>query len=96
MSNSRYSTSTQETVTLKSGEQVAYLAPRMLPDPSGMPRAGEITWQPEERLDLLAARALSDPLGFYELCDANAGLNPFNLRQDAGDVLVVPGPSLGG
>ena len=47
-----------------------------------------------DRLDLVAASQLGDPLAAWRIADANLALDPFQLTaQDAeGDVLVVPFP----
>jgi nucleoid-associated protein YgaU len=47
-----------------------------------MPRASD-------RLDLIAARTLGDPLLFWRIADANLALDPFDLVEP-GRALTVP------
>lgn len=74
--------------------QVRYLLRRPLVDPRDV-RA--MTYHPVrsgDRLDLLAARYLSDPLAWWQVADANVALDPDELTADRaeGDLLVIPMP----
>jgi hypothetical protein len=74
------------------GRQIAYKARRFLPQGQALPLLGEATVRVEERLDLISARALGDPLQFWQICDANNAMDPFDLVDEAGRVLRVPIP----
>jgi hypothetical protein len=73
-------------LTRENGEPVAYLARRFLPpsDHFSLLRLHAVT--AGERIDLIAARELGDPEGYWRICDANDGMKP--------DDLVVVGRSL--
>ncbi len=74
------------------GRQIAYKARRFLPQGQALPLLGEATARVEERLDLITARSLGDPALFWQICDANNALDPFDLVDEAGRVLRVPIP----
>lgn len=76
--------------------EVAFLLTREPLDPA---LAQPLAWHrvaADDRLDLLAARYLGDPAGFWRICDANLALDPDELvGPDAeGGVLVVPTPGV--
>lgn len=48
----------------------------------------------EDRVDLVAARYLGDPLAYWRIADANAALDPADLTATPGDIVVVPTPEL--
>ncbi|THD35869.1 MAG: hypothetical protein E7773_07930 [Sphingomonas sp.] len=59
--------------------------PRVDPDAAGstvVPRQGD-------RLDLIAARTLGDPLLFWRIADANLTLDPFDLIEP-NEALTIP------
>ncbi len=74
------------------GRPVAYLRRRFLPHGPRMPLLGEAAVGPGDRLDLIAARALGDPLQFWQICDANNAMSPFELAAEVGRLLRVPIP----
>lgn len=69
-SNSRYYQLGTYTVTLANG-QIAIATRLPLPPTSPVPLSGYYTVQQNDRLDSIAARYLSDPTLFWQLCDAN-------------------------
>jgi hypothetical protein len=74
------------------GRQIAYKVRRFLPQGSRLPLLTEATVRPGERLDLIAARTLGDPLQFWQICDANDAMDPFGLTAETGRRLRVPIP----
>lgn len=67
--NSRYAKQTLYTATTADGRQVQAVT---LPlPPLATPLAGFYQRPSGERLDLIAARFLAEPTGFWRLCDAN-------------------------
>ncbi len=74
------------------GRQTPYTRRRFLPQGSSMVTIGQVTVAAAERLDLVTARALGDPLQFWQLCDANNAMNPLDLAT-RGRVLRVGMPS---
>ena len=92
--NSRYYGSATLTYTSPGGDEVAYLARRFVPQP-GAPNystmATYVTLQ-GDRLDLIAAKYLGDPLMFWLLCDANGAIRPDELTETPGTVLNITLP----
>jgi hypothetical protein len=72
-SNSRYAQQQTYTVTTANGRVMTAVR---LPLPQPLPLAGYHPRSTGERLDLLAARYLSDATFFWRLCDANNKLAP--------------------
>jgi hypothetical protein len=74
------------------GRQIAYKVRRFLPQGRRLPLLTEASVRPGERLDLIAARTLGDPLQFWQICDANDTLDPFALTAETGRQLRIPVP----
>ncbi len=89
---SRYAAVETATLTRPGGRTVAYKRRRFLPRGEEMPLLAEVLVAQGERLDLITARALGDPLHFWRICDANDGMDPFDLVAEPGRVLRVPVP----
>jgi|GEM_PF-5444415 len=62
---------------------------RFLPPASGLPSADSHVVGPGERLDLLAAKLLGDPLLYWQIADANDAVDIFDLCRP-GRVLRLP------
>jgi nucleoid-associated protein YgaU len=67
----------------------------LLPAGESLPLLVEVTVQPGERLDLITARTLGDPLQFWRIADANNAMDPQELAAEPGTVLRVPVPQPG-
>lgn len=74
------------------GRQIPYLRRRFLPQGRRLPLMTEAAAGPGDRLDLIAARTLGDPLLFWRICDANDAMNPFDLLAEQSQPLRVPLP----
>lgn len=74
------------------GRLIAYKERRFLPQGDRLPLLTEAIVRPGERLDLIAARTLGDPLHFWQICDANNAMDPFGLMAETGRWLRVPVP----
>jgi hypothetical protein len=80
--------------TAPDGQVIAYLMRRFVPKP-GAPNFATIarhTVQQGDRLDLIAAKYLGDPLIFWLLCDANGAITPNDLVDTPGRVLSITTP----
>lgn len=77
---------------------VRYLRRRRLPDPRDVRPLALHRVDAADRLDLVAARYLGDPLAAWQVADANVALDPDELTAPGteGDVLVIPFPQAGG
>jgi hypothetical protein len=79
---------------LPNGQSIAYLQRRIVPQP-GSPNYATIaqcTVHQGDRLDLIAAKYLGDPLVFWLLCDANGAIRPDDLVAKPGKVLNITTP----
>ena len=76
------------------GQVIAYLARRIVPQP-GAPNFATInqyTVHQSDRLDLIAAKYLGDPLMAWLICDANGAIRPHDLVATPGRVLAITTP----
>lgn len=74
--------------------EVRYLRRRQPPSPPTQPPLARHRVADGDRLDLIAARYLGDPLASWRIADANAALDPVAVTATPGDVVVVPTPEL--
>lgn len=92
--DSRYYGSSTLSFTAPGGQSITYLARRFVPQP-GAPNYATVaqhTVTQGDRLDLLAARYLGDPLLFWLICDANGAIRPASLVATPGRVLNITLP----
>jgi len=92
--DSRYYGSSTLTYTAPNGQSFTYLARRFVPQP-GAPNYATVathTVRQGDRLDLLAANYLGDPLMFWLLCDANGAIRPNTLVETPGTVINITMP----
>jgi hypothetical protein len=73
---------------------VRYLRRRRVIDPRDVRAVATHRVDAADRLDLVAARYLGDPLAAWQVSDANAALDPDELTEPGteGDLLVIPFP----
>ena len=90
--NSRYYNLETATYLAADGTEIAYKRRRFLPDGDAMQVLVEVKVAEGDRLDLITARTLGDPQGFWLVCDANNAMNPAELTEKPGTVLRVPVP----
>jgi hypothetical protein len=92
--DSRYYNSRTLSYTAPNGQVIPYLAQRFVPQP-GAPNYSTVaqhTVKSGDRLDLLAAKYLGDPLMFWLICDANGAICPAQLVATPGTVLNITMP----
>jgi nucleoid-associated protein YgaU len=92
--DSRYYGSSTLSYTAPSGQSITYLARRFVPQPGAANFATVATHSVRQgdRLDLLAATYLGDPLLYWLLCDANGAVRPAALVETPGTVLQITMP----
>jgi hypothetical protein len=92
--DSRYYVVTTLQYTTPGGQTVSYLARRIVPQPGAANYAtiAQHTVKQGDRLDLIAANYLGDPLLFWVLCDANGAIRPAELVETPGTVLSITMP----
>lgn len=89
---SRYYSIETVTYTGPDGRSHSYKRRRFLPQGENMTVLTEAIVTQSDRLDLITARTLGDPLQFWRVCDANNALNPFELTEEVGRRLKIPMP----
>jgi hypothetical protein len=92
--DSRYYGSSTLSYTAPNGQTFTYLARRIVPQP-GAPNYATVAQhavKQGDRLDLLAAKYLGDPLIFWLICDANAAIRPTELVETPGTILNITMP----
>ncbi len=76
----------------RDGAQITYRNRRFSPQGTSMPLYATVTVGANDRLDLIAARSLNNPLAFWQVADANNAMNPFALTEAVGRQLRIPVP----
>jgi nucleoid-associated protein YgaU len=92
--DSRYYGSSTLSYTLPNGQNITYLARRIVPQP-GAPNFTTVatyTVKQGDRLDLIANKYLADPLMYWLICDANGAIRPNELIETAGKTLNITMP----
>lgn len=92
--DSRYYGSSTLTYITPGGQTISYLTRRFVPQP-GPPNfatVGQHTVRQGDRLDLIAAKYLGDPLIFWLICDANGAIEPGKLVEIPGRMLNITTP----
>jgi hypothetical protein len=89
--NSRYLGIDTGTLTTATGQSIAYLRRRFVPQPDVFASVGTHAVAQGERLDNIAWTFLGDPELFWRLCDANGAMRPEELEQP-GRVLTITLP----
>jgi nucleoid-associated protein YgaU len=92
--DSRYYGFSTLTYTSPAGVSVSYLARRIIPQP-GAPNYATVathTVVQGDRLDLIAAKYLGDPLLFWLICDANGAMRPGDLVATQGNTISITMP----
>jgi nucleoid-associated protein YgaU len=76
------------------GQSIPYLVRRFVPKPgaANFVTMARHTVRHGDRLDLIAAKYLGDPLVFWILCDANGAIRPHDLVAQPGKVLAITAP----
>jgi hypothetical protein len=80
--------------TAADGQSIPYLVRRFVPQP-GAPKfvtMARHSVRQGDRLDLIAAKYLGDPLVFWIICDANGAIRPHDLVAQPGRVLAITTP----
>ena len=91
-SRSRYYLLPEAIYETEDGDHITYVRRRFLPHGDRMPLLALVHLAPGDRLDQIAARTLGDAEQFWQICDANNCLNPFDLTAEVGATLRVPVP----
>lgn len=90
--NSRYHGIATAILTLGDGTEIAYLCPRLLPDPERFTLVAEHVVAEGDRLDNIAAVALGDPELAWRIADSSRAMNPLALTRQVGRRLRITLP----
>jgi hypothetical protein len=90
-SGSRYAVLEDAIYTTPDGREITYKRRRFLPLGETLAALTAVQMGPGDRLDRMAAQFLGDPEQFWQICDANNCMNPFDLGT-TGDTLRIPIP----
>jgi hypothetical protein len=92
--DSRYCGSKTLQYTDPAGQTISYLARRYVPQPGpqNFATVAQHVVKLGDRLDLIAAKYLGDPLVFWVICDANGAMRPAELVETQGAVLLITMP----
>ena len=74
------------------GRTVTYVGRRFVPDGGGIPVLALRKVEQGDRLDLVTAQTLGDPLQFWRIADANLALRVNDLVSVPGKMLRIPVP----
>lgn len=78
------------------GQTIIYKRRRFLPQGQNLPLLTITKVMDGDRLDLIAAKTLGNPLLFWRIADANNGMNPVKLTERPGRELRVAIPQAPG
>ena len=87
---SRYYKLETATFNPNKDEDSVYVQRRFLPQSKDIQILEQIRVNPEDRLDLIAAKKIGNPELFWQICDANAAMNPTELTAEPGQRLQIP------
>jgi hypothetical protein len=88
--SSRYYGAGVEQITLANGNVVSYLSRRIIPPMSIYAQTQNYSIVAGDRLDILAARFLADPILFWMIADANSAEDSIDLTATPGRVILIP------
>jgi hypothetical protein len=71
------------------GRRIVHLRRRFIPSATALVPIARAVVTEGDRLDLVAGRAIGDPLQWWQVADANDAMNPAELEQPAGRILDI-------
>lgn len=80
--SSRYFTLETVTNIAADGRELRYKRRRFLPQIDSLNIVAQVAVAQGDRLDLITARTLGASEQFWQVCDANSAMNPFDLVSD--------------
>lgn len=90
---SRYSGLPVLAATDSHGESVHYVARRFVPDPAALTVFQRHRVRQGDRIDVLAATLVGNPLSYWQICDANRAVEPDDVTAEPGAFIDVTLPS---
>ena len=89
---SRYYTVETAQLTTLDGKTIVYLRRRRVPQPEDFVTLQEHHVVQGDRLDNVTAEYLGDPEQFWRLCDANNAMEPDELIESVGSIILITLP----
>ncbi|HWB76177.1 MAG TPA: hypothetical protein VG755_14505 [Nannocystaceae bacterium] len=89
--DSRYAKSPTKAATTADGRTIVIVTRRFVPSPPTRALT-QLVVAPDDRLDLMATRALGDPGQWWQVADANAVLDPEQLELEPGSRVDIAPP----
>jgi hypothetical protein len=74
------------------GNEIVYVARRIVPPPERFAEIGQVEVKDGDRIDMIAAEQIGDPELYWHLADANGALHPAQLTECTGRKLRVTLP----
>lgn len=86
---SRYYGLDTATLITPEGRHLSYKCRRFLPQAETLSVVLDVRVKEGDRLDTIAANLLGDPEQYWQICDANNAMNPFELTAEIGRSLHI-------
>jgi hypothetical protein len=80
-------------VTAPGGSQMSYVSRRFIPPPEDFALLQRYRVQQADRVDVIAASILGNPLSYWQICDANLALEPDAVTAIPGAFIVITLPA---
>ncbi len=81
------------TQTTPAGAQVSYVSRRFIPPPEDFALLQRYRVKQGDRIDVIAASILGNPLSYWQICDANLALEPDDVTAVPGAFIVITLPA---
>ena len=75
------------------GHSVLYVSRRFLPDPATLTVIARYRVQQGDRIDVVAAAQIGNPLSYWQICDANLALQPDDVTAAPGTFIAITLPA---
>ena len=81
------------TQTTPAGAQISYVSRRFIPPPEDFALLQRYRVRQGDRIDVVAASILGNPLSYWQICDANLALEPDDITAAPGAFIVITLPA---
>jgi hypothetical protein len=81
------------TQTTAAGAQISYVSRRFIPPPEDFALLQRYRVKQGDRIDVIAASILGNPLSYWQICDANLALEPDDVTAVPGAFIVITLPA---
>jgi len=81
------------TQTTPAGGQISYVSRRFIPQPGNFAVLQRYRVRQGDRVDVIAGSILSNPLSYWQICDANLALEPDDVTAVPGAFIVITLPA---